>query len=195
MLESGREPRRFTVEEYLWLEERAQTRNEFLDGHILAMTGGSLNHNRIVNNLVEELRSGLRGGPCEVFQSDVRLYVKRSKLFTYPDILVVCGKTPLMKGRSDTLTDARVVVEVLSPSTETYDRQTKFRLYRGLSSLEEYVVVSQDAVRVERSSRQPSGEWLWKETATLEGSLELPSLGLEIPLRPIYHAVRLPRAN
>lgn len=188
MLDAPREHRRFTLEEYFWLEERSPTRNEFLDGQILTKTGGSLNHNRLINNLMEQLRRGLRGGKCEAFQSDVRLYVKASQLITYPDIVVLCGKTPLMEGRSDTLTDARMILEVLSPSTRHYDRTTKFELYRAVPSLQEYVVVDQDEIRLEQHQRQPGGEWLWKELR--QGHLELTSLELRIALSEVFSGVR-----
>ena len=111
--------RRFTAAEYLRLESDSATRSEFHDGVIYAMTGGSLDHNRIVCNLVHQLRLGLEGSACEVFSSDVRLAVQAHQLFTYPDVMVVCGSPALLEGRNDTLTDAKLIIAVLSPSTET----------------------------------------------------------------------------
>lgn len=190
MLDAPREHRRFTLQEYLWLEEGSETRNEFLEGQIYAMTGGSLNHNRLVSNLLEGLRQGLAGGPCEVFHSDVKLYIKRKQLVTYPDLFVVCGKPRLLKGRTDTITDASIVIEVLSPSTRQYDRETKFGLYRGLASLEEYVVVAQDQVLLEQHRRQPGGEWLWREILPPQPDLWLASLEVRLSLSSIYQGVR-----
>ncbi len=199
MLEIERQRRRFTFEEYLWLEERSETKNEYIDGEIFAMTGGSLNHNRIVGNLFRELSLALEGGSCEVFQSDVRLFVKRARLFTYPDLVVVCGQIPLLEGRTDTITDARLLIEVLSPSTESYDRQAKFQMYRDLASLEEYVLVAQDQVRVERNQRKKRGQWVWTELLSLQDQLELRSVSLSIPLQAVYRAVQWaeikPRGN
>ncbi|MCE7872235.1 Uma2 family endonuclease [bacterium CPR1] len=186
---SHRERRRFTPEEYLQLEETSTCRNEYIGGEIFSMTGGSLDHNRLVGNLFAALKQALRGGPCEVFSSDVRLLVERFTLFTYPDLVVVCGPPRLMADRPDTLTDARVIVEVLSPSTESYDRSEKFRMYRALPSLEEYVLVAQDAVRVERHHRQASGDWLWTELTQREDRLELLSLALAVGVNEIYESV------
>lgn len=182
---SHRERRRFTPEEYLQLEVTSETRSEYCDGEIFVMTGGTVNHNCIVTNVVEGLRAALRGSSCRVFHSD-GLLVERHTLFTYPDILVVCGPLPLLKGRTDILTDARLLLEVLSPSTEAYDRSDKFRMYRALPSLEEYVLISQDRPAVERHQRLPDGEWRWKEWLSLEDSLELASLKVSLQLSEIY---------
>ncbi len=187
-----RERRRFTPEEYLQLEGASQTRNEYLDGEIFLMTGGSLNHNRIVGNLFQELRQGLSGKDCHPFQSDVRLLVERFTLFTYPDLLVVCGPLPMMSGRNDTLTDARMIAEVLSNSTESYDRGDKFRMYRSLKSLEDYVLIAQDSVRVEHHHRQEQGTWLWTEYLSGDDSLVLPSLKLDISLERLYRDLPQP---
>lgn len=180
-----RQRRRFTPEEYLLLEEQALTRSEYYDGEIFAMTGGSLNHNLIQNNLLTALRQRVPSG-CKVYTADVRLLVEKSKLFTYPDVMVVCGPPPLMAGRQDTLTDARVIVEVLSASTESYDRNLKFDLYRGLPSLADYVLVAQDEIRVDRHHRQEDGDWVWRRSTSLQEALELLSLEVRIPLDEIY---------
>ena len=114
----SRQQRRFTPEEYLLLEERAETRSEYCRGEIFAMSGGTVAHNRIVRNILGLLDTALSPSKCEAFPSDLRLYVEKSQLFTYPDVLVVCGELPYLPGRSDTLTDATLLVEVLSPSTQ-----------------------------------------------------------------------------
>ncbi|MEW6277789.1 MAG: Uma2 family endonuclease [Candidatus Eremiobacterota bacterium] len=184
-----RERRRFTPEEYLRLEDQSEFKSEYCDGEIFAMTGGSLNHNRILLNLVEEVRRSLQGRPCEVFSSDVRLLVERFTLFTYPDLLVVCGPPSLMKEREDTLTDARLIAEVLSTSTEAYDRGEKFRMYRALPSLQDYLLIAQSEVRVERHQRQAEHEWLWTEWTDPGDRLVVPSLQVEIPLDRIYRGI------
>lgn len=180
-----RERRRFTPEEYLLLEEQALTKSEYYDGEIFAMTGGSLKHNLILNNIARALHGAVSSG-CKVFTSDVRVLVEKGTLFTYPDIVVVCGAPRTMVGRNDTLTDARVIVEVLSPSTESYDRNLKFDLYRGLPSLEDYVLVAQDQIRVDRHHRQENGDWVWRQSTELADALEIISLGVSIPLDAIY---------
>ncbi len=186
---NSRERRRFSPEEYLLLEEQAEHRSEYWGGEIFSMTGGSLEHNEIVGNLVAELKRALRGTPCRVYASDVRLWVDKHALFTYPDLLVVCGPPSLMKGRRDTLTEAQVILEVLSPSTESYDRGEKFRMYSALESLQEYVLVAQEQIEVERHQRQEDGGWLWTRNSDPQSALVLSSLSLEIPLRAIYEGV------
>lgn len=194
MLSAHRERRRFTPEEYLQLETSSETRSEYHEGEIFLITGGSLNHNRIVLNLASSLGAALKGGPCQVFQSDARLLVEQHMLFTYPDILVVCGSLALMRGRTDTLTDARLILEVLSPSTEAYDRGEKFRMYRSLPSFEEYVLVAQDRTLVERSHRQSDGTWSWKGFVSQEDTLELQSVPVRLPLAQIYRDLPLAQA-
>ena len=183
-MNSYREHRRFTPDEYLRLEESAEYRSEYIKGEIYAMTGGSLNHNRIVSNLLKSLP--LAGSGCEAFHSDVRLHVEAEGLFTYPDLLVVCGGPRLMAKRQDTLVDATLIAEVLSPGTESYDRGAKFSYYRGLPSLREYVLVAQDEIKVERHFLQPTGDWLWTEYRSREQALELHSLSLKLPLANLY---------
>ncbi len=179
---TARERRRFTPEEYLWLEERSETRNEYLDGEIFPMTGGSLAHAQIASNLIRELGLALKGTPCRVLGSDMRLYVQRSKLFTYPDVMVVCGPAVLLPGRKDTLCDARLIVEVLSPSTESYDRGEKFRLYQKLPSIQEYVLVPQDSRSIESWRRQGPRKWT-------PGEVPFSSIEVEVPIEAIYDGV------
>lgn len=174
-----RERRRFTPEEYLWLEERSDMKSELLDGEIFAMTGGSLAHAQIASNLIRELGLALKGTGCRVLGSDMRLSVQRSKLFTYPDVTVVCGPAVLLPGRKDTLCDARVIVEVLSPSTESYDRGEKLRLYQKLPSLQEYVLVPQDSRAIESWRRQGPRKWAPEEAP-------FSSLKVEIPVEALY---------
>lgn len=186
-----REPRRFTREEYLALEEHADTKSEYHQGSIYAMTGASVEHNQLVRNLAVEMGGALKGGPCQLFLADMRLYVAAHDLFTYPDLFVVCGAPPRMGGRRDTLTDATLVVEVLSPSTELYDRGEKFLFYQTLDSLREYVLVSQSGVLVERHTLTQPGQWV--STRFEAGAVELASVGIEIVLEEIYDGVELTR--
>lgn len=184
-----RERRRFSVEEYLSLEETAHSRSEFVDGEIFSMSGGSLEHNRLTRNLLGELYIALKGKKCEVLPSDIRLHLRAHQVFTYPDLLVVCGKPRLLKNRRDTVTDATLIVEVLSPSTQDYDRTEKFRIYRSLPSFQEYLLVSQDAVRLEQHRRQAPGQWLMTEHTNLDEEVGLSSIGVSLTLRSVYAGV------
>lgn len=186
-----RERRRFTVDEYLSFDEKSLEKSEYSDGDIYSMSGGSLEHNRIVRNWLRHLDAALEGKGCEVFPSDLRMYVKQHKLFTYPDITVVRGTPRLLAGRKDTITDATLIIEVLSPSTESYDRNEKFRSYRSLPSLTEYVLVAQDEVRVEQHLRQRPGRWVMTESTSLDDDIELSSIDVKLRLESIYRGVEL----
>lgn len=186
---SHREHRRFSVDEYLSLEESASVRSEFCNGEIFSMSGGSLEHNRLVRNLLGELYIALKGKKCEVLPSDIRLHMPEHQVFTYPDLLVVCGQPRLLKTRRDTVTDATLIVEVLSPSTQDYDRTEKFRIYRSLPSFQEYLLVSQEGIRLEQHSRQAPGQWLMTEHTVPDSDIDLTSIEVRISLRSVYAGV------
>src|SRR5262245_46847116 len=130
---------RVTPEQYLVLERKADFKSEYLNGYIIAMAGASREHNLIAGNLHGELRSQLKGRPCETYVSDMRVFIDRTGLYTYPDIVAVCGEARFQDDGVDTLLNPTVIVEVLSDSTERYDRGRKFGHYRQLPSLREYV--------------------------------------------------------
>jgi Uma2 family endonuclease len=182
---------RYTPEEYLALERNAEFKSEYLDGRIVAMTGATIEHATIAGNVHGELRLRLRGSRCRAFISDMRVQVGGGRRYTYPDVVAVCGEPQLMDGMLDTLMNPAVIVEVLSPSTEAYDRGEKFLHYRGIETLQEYVLVAQDRVLVERFVR--AGKfWTLSTLTDLDASLEFTSVGCEIPLRDIYERVDLP---
>jgi Uma2 family endonuclease len=181
--------RRLSPEEYLALERQSEVKHEFLNGEIFARPGANLQHNTIVSNVAGILYSQLHGRPCEAFISDMRLRVDATGLYTYPDIVVVCGEPRLTDAELDTLLNPTLIVEVLSPSTEAYDRGKKFAHYRTIESLAEVVLISQEQVEVERFSRQPEGGWLLLEANRLEDRLPLPSIGCELPLSAVYERV------
>ena len=181
----------YTPEEYLALERNAEFKSEYLDGRIVAMTGATIPHATIAGNVHAQLHQRLRGGPCSAFISDMRVQVGGGRRYTYPDVVAVCGEPQLMDRMLDTLMNPALIVEVLSPSTEAYDRGEKFLHYRTIESLQEYVLVAQDRVLVERFVR--SGEfWTLSTLVDLEDSLELTSVGCAMPLREIYEKVSLP---
>lgn len=188
MPDFGRTPRYFSVEEYLSLEERATERSEYFQGSIFSMSGGTLNHNRILNNVARKLGEKLEGGDCEVFTSDVRLRVEAHDLFTYPDLMVVCGKPQMYMNRSDTLTDATVLLEVLSPSTKQYDRGPKADFYRSLPSLDQLLLVDQEK-RAVTSWEREGDTWVLRDLAVKDGELEFKPWNFHIPLDEIYRGV------
>lgn len=175
----------WTPAEYLAWERLQPERHEFFDGEIFAMSGASFDHNRIVLNLGGELRSALRHRRCDVTPSDLRVKVPATGLYTYPDLTVVCGEPLFEDGTRDTLLNPIVLVEVLSDSTERYDRGKKFRNYRSITTLREYVLVAQDAVSVERYTRGDDGVWSLHESGAGE-KLVLTSVGCEIAVDEIY---------
>jgi len=180
-----------TPEEYLALERAAETRSEYLDGEMIAMTGVSIRHSTIVTNLVLELGTQLKGRPCSVHANDLRVSVPDTRLYTYPDVIVVCGEPALADDYRDTLTNPIVLIEVLSPSTEAYDRGTKFEHYRTLDSLREYLLVSQDRPRIEQFIRQEDGShWLFIEVPDLSSNVLLPSISCRLALADIYDRVK-----
>jgi Uma2 family endonuclease len=178
---------RFTPEEYLALERQVEGRNEYLNGEIFAMTGASRRHNIVTGNIFAALHAQTRkGGTCEVFASDMRVRVL--DLYTYPDVVVACDKPRFEDGELDTLLNPVLIVEVLSKSTENYDRGTKFAQYRTLPSLSEYLVLAQDRVHVEHFIRE-ADRWVMTETDDLARTLELPSIGCTLVLSDVYDRV------
>jgi Uma2 family endonuclease len=177
--------RSWTSAEYLAAERASPTKHEFFDGEIFAMAGASFEHNKIVGNLVGELRSALRHRPCDVTPSDLRVKVPATGLYTYPDVTVLCGDPLFEDDGRDTLLNPTVLVEVLSESTEGYDRGKKFRNYRSIATFREYVLVAQDGVAVERYTRGDDGVWSLHESGAGE-RLVLASIGCEIAVDEIY---------
>lgn len=184
-----------TAAGYLAIERAAETKSEFFDGEMFAMAGTTKNHARIVMNLSGELRARLKGRSCEPFATDLRVKVEANGLYTYPDLVVVCGEQRFEDDRLDTLLNPTLVVEVLSETTERYDRVKKFDLYRALPSLQEYVLVSQSEPRVEQFLRQPDGEWNLRITTDPTAFVNLTSLECEIPFAEIYERVEFPVAE
>jgi Uma2 family endonuclease len=179
-----------TPAQYLEIERNTEVRSEYLAGRMYAMSGASRRHNLIALNIGGELRSQLRGRPCEAYVSDMRVRVDSSPTYTYPDVVAVCGEPQFEDVHVDTLLNPTLIVEVLSDSTEKYDRGEKFAKYRRLASLHEYVLVAQDKIRVERYVRDEA-QWLFSEISTPDGALLLPSIGCELTLGAIYEKVGL----
>ncbi len=181
-----------TPEAYLLLERGAEHKSEYLDGEMMPMTGASRKHNLIVANITGELRQQLKGKPCELYPSDMRVRVPATDLYTYPDVVVVCGEPRFEDEAVDTLLNPTVIVEVLSESTEAYDRGKKFGCYRTVASLAEYLLVAQDEGRVEQYLRQEDGRWLLTDLRSPDTVVEVASLGCALKLSEVYDKVTLP---
>jgi Uma2 family endonuclease len=172
-------------EEYLAFERAAEEKHEYADGEIFAMSGGSLAHSTIGANLVGELRNALAGKGCRVLNSEMRVRIAASRRYVYPDGSVVCGRADLADDQRDVLLNPRVLVEVLSDSTEAYDRGDKFRHYRTIPSFQEYVLASQKEPRLEVFTRQADGSWALRAYAAGERA-ELRSLECAIEVDRVY---------
>ena len=183
---------KMTPQEYLVRERLAEFKSEYYRGEVFAMAGASAAHSLITVNITAELRTQLKGGPCLVFNNDMRVKVSPTGLYTYPDATVVCEEPTFEDEIFDTLLNPRVIVEVLSDSTEKYDRGDKFRQYRNLASLQEYVVVSQTEAVVETFVRKPDDSWSLSTFAGMETTLAFGSIPLRIPLREVYAGVKFP---
>ncbi len=181
-----------TPEEYLALERQAQTKSEYLRGEVYALAGASFAHTMIVSNTLVLLAPQLKRRSCTAHSSDLRVKVPATGLYAYPDIVVVCGRPQFEDRHRDTLLNPTVIFEILSPSTEGYDRGEKFADYRMLESLSDYILVSQHRPLVEHFARQPDESWLLRSCEGVEAILPVPSIGCELPLADIYDKVEWP---
>jgi Uma2 family endonuclease len=183
---------RLTPEQYLAIERKAAYKSEYYNGEMFAMAGASEPHNRIKDNLIGELYGRLKGSGCHSYSSDMRVKVSRTGLYTYPDVVIVCGRPELEDAVGDTLLNPQVVIEVLSDSTEKYDRGKKFRHYKRIEALREYVLVAQDEPVIERFVRQPDGSW---NATAVEGpgaEFVFATVPVRVPLADIYAGVAFP---
>lgn len=178
-----------THAQYVALERASAAKHELVNGEIVAMSGGSPAHSLIAANVTRLLGNLLVSDPCAVFNSDLRVVVKATGLTTYPDVTVVCGPRELHPEDDHAITNPRVILEVLSPTTEAYDRGAKFAHYQSVPSLEEYVLVASVGRRIEHYRRQPTGQWLLTTHVADDASVELPALGGSVRLGDVYAKV------
>lgn len=181
--------RSYSLEEYLELEVASEERHEYIDGEIVPVTGGTPNHNQILGNVYAALNFALKRQPYRVFVTDQRLWIPQKRVYTYPDVMVVQDGLQLQEGRKDTVTNPLLIAEVLSDSTQGYDRGEKFAAYRTIPTFQEYVLIEQDTLHVEHYVKTEPKKWIFSEYDGEAATLALTSVPFEIVLADIYDKV------
>ncbi len=181
-----------TPEQYLEIERQAEQRSEYWRGEMFAMAGAGEYHNLIVMNLVAQIHPQLRSSGCRVYANDMRVRVAATGLYTYPDIVVVCETSQFLDVRRDTLLNPTLIVEVLSPSTEAYDRGRKFEHYQSVNSLKQYLLIASERLHADLYTRQAGGQWLLTTAGGAQEGIDLESIGCRISLRDSYDKVEFP---
>ncbi|HLM02731.1 MAG TPA: Uma2 family endonuclease [Pyrinomonadaceae bacterium] len=180
---------KMSPEEYLEFERKSEEKHEYFDGEIFAMSGAKWNHNVIAWNIGGELRQKLKDKKCSVCPGDMRVFVPKTGLYTYPDLVVVCGEPKFQDNVFDTLLNPVLLIEVFSESTESRDRGKKFQHYRSIESLREYVLVAQDEARIEKYVRQGEGFWVLSEAVGLDSEIKFDSVDCRIALGEVYDKI------
>ena len=178
--------RNFTIEEYLEMENVSTEKHEYYQGEIFAMSGGKSQHNIISKNLMIALGTKLKGKPCQPYGSDARIHIEKNTLFTYPDLSVICGDMKSLNNDDHNFLNPTIIFEVLSRSTRNYDRTTKFKLYRDIPTLKEYVMVETESIGIEAWQLNNTGQWELREYHSLGDVLLLPSVQVSIEVKDIY---------
>lgn len=187
---------RFTLEEYIEFDKNSEERWEYFDGVIVSMSGGTLAHNRIATNFVVGLQSKALAKGCEVLAGDMRIKVPKAPPYRYADIVAVCGPPVIETVQGlDVLVNPSLIIEILSPSTEAYNRGQKFVSYESIDSFREYLLVAQDRPYITHYVRQADGSWLRTDIEGLDNEIELVTISCKMPLREIYALVDLPAAT
>jgi Uma2 family endonuclease len=181
--------KQYTPAEYLALEGQAEFRSEYYNGEIIPMAGGSFNHNRIINRVCAYLLNALRGKPYEPFSSDVRIWISKYQKFTYPDVMVVQDQPVPYDNRTDTLINPRLIIEVLSKSTEDYDLGDKFKFYRSIPDLQEYLLIDQYDLDIQHYTKSDGGFWIYRAYESIDDAIALTSINAEITVATIYEGV------
>ncbi len=179
----------YSLDEYRELEETAEFRNEYRDGEIVQMSGGSINHSRIIRNLSRVLGNLLEDQPYELFHNDLRLWIPRYRRGTYPDVMVIEGEPIFNDARSDEILNPVLIVEVLSKSTKDFDKEDKFRFYRSIPEFREYVLVSQYEFLVAQYIKTESNDWLFREYEGESAIVSFAALGVQMSMSEIYNKV------
>ncbi|MBD2244953.1 Uma2 family endonuclease [Nostoc sp. FACHB-888] len=182
--------RYYTPEEYLELEEAADYKSEYIDGQIIPMAGGTINHNRISLNLSAALNFAFRQQDYEVFMGDIRLWIPQKLTYTYPDVMILAGEPEFFNNRKDVILNPQIIVEVLSKSTKGYDRQYKFEAYRTISTFQEYLLIDQTRIYVEQFSKIGKKQWTLREYDEEDEAIALVTVPFEISLQDLYNKVK-----
>ncbi len=180
---------KLTPEEYLEKERKAEYKSEYFDGEIFAMAGAKRNHNKVTTNVGGLIWQHLKGKDCESYSNDMRVFVPKTGLYTYLDVVVICGEPKFQDNVFDTLLNPTLLIEVLSDTTENYDRGKKFQHYRSIESLQEYVLVSQDEARIEKYVKQGDGFWVLSEAVGLDAKIKLDAIDCELALSEVFDKV------
>lgn len=183
---------KFTPKEYLELEKDSLEKHEYFQGEIFAMAGADARHNVIFSNLFGELAYQLKGKPCKPYGSDLRIHVAQNTLFTYPDISIICGEIVPSPLDEDTATLPTVLIEILSHSTRAYDQGGKFKLYRGIATLKEFIMIDSVAIGIEAFRLNQLHHWELEEYKSLDDLFTIPSMNVSIPVKEIYEGTKLP---
>lgn len=180
-----------TPKEYLDFERGALDKHEYYKGEIFAMSGNTLRHNRLQVNFMIAVGNYLNDKPCQIFGSELRVHVPLNEWYTYPDSIIVCDEPQLQDEEFDTLLNPTVIIEILSKSTQSYDRGDKFSLYRSIPSFQEYILIHSDKVAIEQYNRQPDGTWILKEFGQESETLFIQSVQFSLPLSQLYSGVKI----
>lgn len=181
----------YTINEYLTLETNSNERHEYIKGEIFTMTGDIPNHNKIALNLAGALNFALKKQPFQVFVADQRLWIPNYEIYTYPDIMIVKDNLEFQEGRKDTLINAYIIIEVLSKSTRSYDKDEKFSAYRSMDSFCEYLLIDQYKIQIEHYSKTDKNQWLFREYTTEKDVILFDKINFEISVMDIYDKVDL----
>ncbi|MEO7394394.1 MAG: Uma2 family endonuclease [Chitinophagaceae bacterium] len=182
---------KYTVEEYLQMENAATEKHEYFRGEIFAMSGASPRHNVIAKNLMRDIATALRGKPCQPYGSDMRINIPDNTLFTYPDISIICSDIISSEYDEETATQPTVIIEILSSATRDYDRQGKFKLYRDIPALKEYILIDSMSVNIEAFRINSNNHWELEEYKTINFQLSISSVQIYVAIADIYEGTRL----
>jgi len=182
--------RYYTPEEYLELEEVAEYKSEYIDGQIISMAGGTVNHNQIALNLSTELNFAFKKQNYRVFMGDVRLWISQKRTYTYPDVMILAGEPEFFDNRKDIILNPQIIVEVLSKSTKGYDREDKFQAYRTISTFQEYLLIDQTRIHVDQFSKTGKKQWALREYDEEDEAIALVTVPFKISLQDLYNKVK-----
>jgi len=185
------DPQYYTPQEYLELEELAETKNDYIGGRIFPVAGSTTNHNEICLNFCSNFKSQMKGKNYKIYMGDIKLWIPRHRIYTYPDVMVIQGIPQYEGNGTSIVTNPLVILEVLSKSTENYDRNHKFRYYRSIPELKEYLIVDQYEYLIEQFVKNLEGQWVLTEIESLENTLSLQSVEFQLPLYNFYEGVTL----